>query len=116
MTPFLPPPPPSSTAVQAAAVGYYPPFPTYNAISDFNTSSTTSYPHIRYTNTISPDARVTMGTSLGLYSTGPSAQPTALATLAHSSFTGGAMRLAGLGLGCSVAAIFAVAVLAGWAF
>ena len=42
--------------------------------------------------------------------------PTAVTTAVHLSFTGGAMRLGGVGLGCSVAAIFAGTVLAGWAF
>ena len=115
MTPFLPPPPPSSTAVQAAAVGYNSSFPTYTVFSGFNTSSTTSYAHIRYTNTISTGARAATGSSVGLYPTGPSSQPTAIVTLAHSSFTGGAVRLGGFGLGCSVAAVFVGAVLVGWA-
>ena len=116
LPPSTPPPPPSSTVVQAGAVGYGPPFPTYTVISHFNTSSTTSHAHIRYTNTISTGARAATGSSLGHYPTGPSSQPTAIVTLAHSSFTGGAMRLGGLGLGCSAAAVFALAVLASWAF
>ena len=67
-----------------------------------------------------------MGTSGGVVSAGPSGQRTAIGTVpigtvavgtvAPSSFTGGAMRLGGFGLGCSVAAVFASAVLAGWAF
>ena len=116
LPPFTPPPPPSSTAVHAGAKGYNPPFPTYTVISHFNSSSTAANAHIRYTVTISSDARVAMGTSLGLYSTGVSGQPTAVAPLDQSSFTGGAMRLGGFGLGCLVAVVFAGAVLAGWTF
>ncbi len=113
-------PPTSKNSAQQ----YPSPGPIWAAVSDFNTSSTTSYAHTRYINTIKPTTPVIMGSSTWLYATalmnstvpGHSGRCTPIATSVVSSFKGGATRLGGLGLGLSLAAMFAGTILASYAF
>ena len=129
--PALSPSPPSSTVgqailtsrpIQAGADGYPPHGPTVTAISDFNTintSSTTSYAHTPYLNTIRPTTPVSMGSSLWLYPNGgvSSSVPTEYKVFPTGiDFEDGATRHGGFGLGCSVAVMFAGTVLARYAF
>ena len=114
---------PSTDAGLVATGGYHPPFPTSSVISHFNATSTASGARFFYTGTGAPPVT---GTNTYVVFAGPSGQRTPIGTVdmgtvpvgtvAPSSFTGGAMRLERFGLGCSVAAVFAGAVLVGWAF
>ena len=115
--------PPSTATGLVATKSYHPLFPTSSATSHFNASSTSSSQRFFYTGTGAPPVT---GTNTYVVWAGPSTHRTALGTVdmvgvpvgtgAPSSFTDGAMRLGGFGLGCSAAAVFAGTVLMGWAF
>ena len=124
-TPALSPSPPSSTVgraihtsppIQASAYAYGDHGPTLTGVSDSNTPSTTSY---AYANTIGPTITITTGSSLWLYPTGliNSSVPTGYKALPTGvDFAEGATRVGGFGLWCSVAVMFAGALLARCAF
>ena len=124
-TPALSPSPPPGTVgrasqttslIQAGADGYHLPGPTLTGVSDFNTPSTTSY---AYANTIGPTAPISMGSSLLLYPTGliNSSVPSGYKVFPTGvAFADGSSRLGGFGLWCSVAVMFAGALLARYAF